>query len=723
MKRKLLLLLFIANLLVVNAQEWTYYSDFPVNVAPKDIVSNNSGILYMLTTDSRIYFKTLNGAWTEMDTEFSGPIAPVSITIDKDSNTLYVAEQLGGGIKKTSDFGASWQIEFMITDPITGFHETVDELSNVAENNTFYSRITLPDLILRIGKYTNNGQTIQFFEYAPSNNSVYEIAELLVAADDTVIMGTWNAGILVSENGGQTFQATGLNQHQIYKFTEDDAGRVYALGYNMAQDEIFMVTSDDYQNWDTMSLPNNTGRYTSIFYDEASATLWLTTETGIYNMKFIDGIPADEWIDASFNNEVQHTIEVITDATGTVYNISYQSIVQTLNPDDTWSTLNEGFTGVTDYIDFGADNKLFSATYNNNTISTLTDANSGWSNLFLNEGEIGTSSLHTKQNGNIYVNLSLALKKSNDNGITYSDITPDNLNNFITRFFVGEDNTLFVIKSNEVNTLYMSEDDGVTWTELHTFPNQITSVSEDSNGVIYVTFFDLDSLLGNYKVFYTTNNGITWNNATISVPDQANFDISIHSKNDITYAQIGVKTFIFDHSDESFTIVNGPDGTDVLLGYLVIDNDNNYYVFTDNLYKSVNGGASWINLSKPATMTLPYLVNKITFDSNNTPYIVTSSTGFAEDKGIYFVTENLSTEQPVTNSLFTVYPNPATNTIMLSNIEKIQHMAVYDALGKEIARINRPAGSIDVSGYANGIYFLKITAVNGAVYNVKVVKQ
>jgi len=73
----------------------------------------------------------------------------------------------------------------------------------------------------------------------------------------------------------------------------------------------------------------------------------------------------------------------------------------------------------------------------------------------------------------------------------------------------------------------------------------------------------------------------------------------------------------------------------------------------------------------------------------------------------------------------TVYPNPAKGRITISSNNPISAIEIYSLSGKRIFadyKINQPSKEIDLTGYAKGVYFVKI--YNGTkYYNRKVVLQ
>ena len=74
---------------------------------------------------------------------------------------------------------------------------------------------------------------------------------------------------------------------------------------------------------------------------------------------------------------------------------------------------------------------------------------------------------------------------------------------------------------------------------------------------------------------------------------------------------------------------------------------------------------------------------------------------------------------------FIMYPNPANNTIQISmkNVDDtIENLTITDILGKTVKNIGDITSnevSVDVSNFANGVYFVEITTAN----NLKQVKK
>jgi uncharacterized repeat protein (TIGR01451 family) len=110
---------------------------------------------------------------------------------------------------------------------------------------------------------------------------------------------------------------------------------------------------------------------------------------------------------------------------------------------------------------------------------------------------------------------------------------------------------------------------------------------------------------------------------------------------------------------------------------------------------------------------IPNLAN-IYFDFN--PAIVTNTCNTE------FVTA-LNNTNFVYNDL-KCYPNPVKNSLSISNSSKIETIEITSILGQNvfIKQVNNLQTEIDMSGIANGVYFVKVTS-DGLIKTVKIIKE
>jgi hypothetical protein len=79
--------------------------------------------------------------------------------------------------------------------------------------------------------------------------------------------------------------------------------------------------------------------------------------------------------------------------------------------------------------------------------------------------------------------------------------------------------------------------------------------------------------------------------------------------------------------------------------------------------------------------------------------------------------ETSSTDKPLLNRPFNIYPNP-TNGNFFVEANDIQMIQLYDLLGNVVMQLNSPKGrqfaELDLSGYRKGIYIIKVTGAHGS---------
>jgi hypothetical protein len=92
-----------------------------------------------------------------------------------------------------------------------------------------------------------------------------------------------------------------------------------------------------------------------------------------------------------------------------------------------------------------------------------------------------------------------------------------------------------------------------------------------------------------------------------------------------------------------------------------------------------------------------------------------STIAWFENTGILDVSEKNETN-------FTVYPNPTSGEVLINSEVAIATIAVFDNLGRKIKSLQNEK-SVSLIELESGIYFIKITSVEGASETLKVVKM
>ena len=328
--------------------------------------------------------------------------------------------------------------------------------------------------------------------------------------------------------------------------------------------------------------------------------------------------------------------------------------------------------------------------------------------------------------------------------------------------------------------VWKTTNSGVTWTKQTTalFNNTVDSFTnlvyfwDENNG-----FCQGDPAGGYFELYTTTNGGTTWTrvpSANIPAPLSGeygyvhNYDVvgdiiwygtnkgriykSTNKGLNWTVSQSPITDFGGALTSGSYSFKNATEG-------LLVKSGSN-----PELHKTTNGGSTWTPVTFSGTMGsndltyIPGTNTVVTVGTDNTDVSYTSyslnngltwtqvmvgtqvttlkfkdaSYGFgggfttsASTDGIYKYTgTQLGTETFKNNSKLAVWPNPAQNSIQFSGVD-VAEIQIFDLLGKEVLSRKLSAGSssLDISNLRNGMYLIQASDANGAVSNIKFVKN
>jgi hypothetical protein len=144
---------------------------------------------------------------------------------------------------------------------------------------------------------------------------------------------------------------------------------------------------------------------------------------------------------------------------------------------------------------------------------------------------------------------------------------------------------------------------------------------------------------------------------------------------------------------------------------------------------------STLSIPKSANLTLQMLTGKVINDEKVIiPYRITGGATASEVEHYYcFDLKDLKMDYVSTNEIFEpktlhIYPNPASNSIAISCEDNDASMIeVIDRLGRVVYR-DKSQGceelSVDITGYASGLYFVRLMDDEGRIVGTgKVVKE
>lgn len=224
--------------------------------------------------------------------------------------------------------------------------------------------------------------------------------------------------------------------------------------------------------------------------------------------------------------------------------------------------------------------------------------------------------------------------------------------------------------SFKMNELYVSKDWGATWQLSHT--DTITIVSLDMRGG------NCYAGGGNGWVLSTRNGGATWTRTKVAA-------------NDITINKVKF----------------GANGYPYLLGFKT-DGSASY------VYGSDNNGQTWHTSLVDTNVWL----SDISMPTTGTGYIVANRKLYKTTAGggLGLGVEDIGTG----TDAITLYPNPATNRLCIDIAQgnELKRVEAYDVAGR-LVKTQLKGKELDVSAWAKGSYFIRLTTTQG-VYREKV---
>ena len=267
------------------------------------------------------------------------------------------------------------------------------------------------------------------------------------------------------------------------------------------------------------------------------------------------------------------------------------------------------------------------------------------------------------------------LYKSVDAADNWTVISPDLTNNppflglfygTITSIDVSPINSDYIYVGTDEGNVWITQDGGVNWTQISSMlPNRwVTKVLAspiDINSV-YVTFSGYRYGEDNGHVYKSSDNGTTWTNLSIGLPD------------------IPVNDLVMDTFDNLFL------GTDI--GVIASDDD----------------GLSWnsIGVNLPAVVVTDLHIH----EASGFLYAATyGRSSYKLDIG----TNILNINNAVFGESIKIYPNPTANFITItSNKMTVNSAKIYNQLGQLIMEreINTSSKRLDVSHLSKGMYHL-----------------
>lgn len=316
-------------------------------------------------------------------------------------------------------------------------------------------------------------------------NKTYTIAEYNILCfeidpDDSnyIYAGTKGHGLIVSPNGGDSWESTGLTSGNINSIDIDpyDYTKIY-----VAQDSSILKSTDEGETWETIHTDTNKKTFVKILIDTYDTNkIYAASQSGIVYKSYDQGVNwtivlqlADGIENLFMRKKDTRILYVLTAADNVYYTISGGE-----SPFDYNKTIA------------AKDNKEL--TVNDNWLTIFTkEEKKAWPNA----AKAKNLFISPTDDNAIYITNSYSLQKSTDNGNSWEEIRtliPVNSkdNEKITNFLIDpmEPNIMYFTLSSS-NKIYKSIDTGLNWKLIENFPSSkliyTLIIKTDDTNILY----------------------------------------------------------------------------------------------------------------------------------------------------------------------------------------------------------------------------------------------
>jgi hypothetical protein len=272
------------------------------------------------------------------------------------------------------------------------------------------------------------------------------------------------------------------------------------------------------------------------------------------------------------------------------------------------------------------------------------------------------------------------------------------------------------------------------YAETHVYGNVLIESEGEGNSQMLHYGGDSGTLEGYRKgdLYFFNNTVISTRSANTTLIRLSTNDETAHVFNNVIYNSVPGSSMAMIGGNGTFNMNNNwvksgwqdcfctPSGSVIDLGNNLIGTDPLFENFDDQNFNLqeisplINQGNSiWTDLLPEHNIVFEYVKHQ---DSN--PRILIDSM----DIGAYEYSMPLSVTKNENINEVLVYPNPLENTLIIDNNGKIiESIIVYNQIGRKLLETHSTI--IDFSNLSGGIYFIRITFLNGEETTEKVIKR
>jgi len=654
----------------------------------KSIARSSSGFLYAVSYPAGVYRSPDNGEhWSKI----AGYEMYLTRGIVVAGDGSIIASS-GSAIFRSTDDGTTW------SKVHEGSYYSF-RLLTMGPQGTIY--LCLYDDFLRS---TDNGLTWE----QRTANGPNTIQSMTFNGANQILIGT-PAGVFRSTDEGFTWSSLGLNGKNVLSLQVLQNGAIMLAG----TDSALYRSSNGGSTWTAINLEPSATSVASLVISPSGVAY---AGTGLGNVfRSIDG--GITWLQVG--STIQGTVQfIMADGSGQLFAGTSQSLYRWTNLQQKWEEKSSGISGLTCYsFSTTAWSEVYAST--NRGIFRSSDDGLSWNLVYpFTPATVGPTLwpvVAVKQNGAVFAGTPSGVFVSLDQGATW---IPRGLAGTAIRSLAVTPRGDILAGGIESGKIYLSTDDGTTWSVVHTSVNateSIYSLASDTAGYFYAS-----TSYGKFLV--SSDNGSTWNQ-----PNQiylSALQILVTSDGSI-YAATGGRavarstdrgsTWIFLFS-RGFSGYQTRGVTTNSLGHIFAA-ASGYAFENQGVFRSTDNGTTWYKLNSGLGYSNSAMAYSVASTGNG--YLLVGTNG----EGIYrTIAPTTAMDLRFDFSLAQNYPNPfnAITTIQYSIAYRSSvKLKIYNLLGQEIATLF--SGELDPGVYitqwnagrfASGVYFCRIEAGN-----------
>jgi photosystem II stability/assembly factor-like uncharacterized protein len=620
---------------------------------PNDYALNSSGKMFV-ACDNGVFVTADNG---NSFTKITGDATNQFVTgIVVNSHDKIICCKDPTGIFISTDNGNTW------TESNTGLDEKRVSSLIITPNQSVFAGTSKG-----IYRSDDNGAT-----WTSKNNglSTQDVGCLAFNLDGVIFAGTSN-GFFKSIDNGETWTLAiqGMTSASICSISVSPSQNLYACDAN----EYIYYSNNNGDSWARIDKRDTPPLYLYFSYIYCSAVIadnQLLVGRGYLGIqKTTDNGANWSWSTTGINGASVNDFTV--NKNGYIFaSIKYQGIFLSTNGGNTWNISENGYSSIkpafkvfktiihssNGVLYAGSDGMGIYVSENNG--ASWTERNNGLTNLYIR-------GLAIHPNGNLFAaTASGGIFVSTDNGYTWTYSYASSLEQRMRTIFIKPDGTIFASTYGTGPSLYRSTDCGITWTQSGTEgkPSSPFSLAANSSGHIFA-----GAPYGG--MYISTDNGDTW-----TLSSTGDFNATVIASNG--------------------TIISGK----------------------RNIHKSIDNGATWIDLKPISTFSE---TNCMAFDSSNDLIMGTECNGLYKTSSAIVACESYA-QIPNSYSLMQNYPNPFNPaTTIKYEIKQSGYITlrVFDSIGREIALLvneEKSPGTYQVNFNAknlpSGVYYYQLTS-------------